>query len=147
MHEGIIKYGGTAHFAARTAALLMLAGVCALSTSCRRDGETTWSAESRSPDGLRFAIARSQQWEGPGAAYDATTVYLKPANGTHPPMQVLGFSHQFATMNLKMEWISPTHLEVTYGASTRPGDHISLDFQAVKCDGVDISVRELSSNK
>jgi hypothetical protein len=48
-------------------------------------------------------------------------------------------------MNLKMEWVTPTHLDVTYGASTRPGDHVSLDFQVAKMSGIDISVRDLSS--
>jgi hypothetical protein len=47
-------------------------------------------------------------------------------------------------MNLKMEWVTPTHLDVTYGASARPGDHVDLDFQVVKCAGIDISVREIS---
>jgi hypothetical protein len=50
-------------------------------------------------------------------------------------------------MNLKMEWVTPTHLEVTYGESGRPGDHVSLDFQVVKCAGIDISVRHFSSEK
>jgi hypothetical protein len=84
---------------------------------------------------------------GPGTAYDATSVYLKWIKGSHPPTQLLEFSHQYATMNLKMEWVTPTHLEVTYGASARPGDHVSLDFQVVKCGGIDISVRDLSSEK
>ena len=48
-------------------------------------------------------------------------------------------------MNLNMKWLTPTHLEVTYGASAKPGDHVNLDFQVVKCGGIDISVREVSS--
>jgi hypothetical protein len=78
---------------------------------------------------------------GPGTAYDATTAYLKWNKGSQPPTQVLVFSHQYATMNLKMEWVTPTHLEVTYGESGRPGNHVSLDLQVVKCAGIDISVR------
>jgi hypothetical protein len=61
-------------------------------------------------------------------------------------MQVLGFSHQFATMNLKMEWATPTQLHVTYGESTTPGDHVSLDFQVVKYAGIDISLQHLSGS-
>jgi hypothetical protein len=33
---------------------------------------------------------------------------------------------------------------VTYGPSTKPADHVSLDFQVVKISGIDISVRDLS---
>ena len=127
----------------RTAISLIVIGVCFFG-ACQ-DVATTWSAEARSPDGLWLATARSQQWGGPGTAYDATTVYLKSIKGPQPPAQVMLFSHQFATMNLTMKWVTPKHLEVMYGPSANPGDHVSLDFQAVKCGGVDISVRELSS--
>jgi hypothetical protein len=82
---------------------------------------------------------------GPETAYDATTVYLKQINGTQPPTQVLVFSHQYATMYLKkMDWSTATHLNSLYAASTRPGDQVDIDFQAVKCGGVDISMREAS---
>ena len=57
-------------------------------------------------------------------------------------MEVLQFSHQYATMNLKMEWISPTRLQVTYGKSAAPGDHVSLDFQVVKYAGIEIAAQE-----
>jgi hypothetical protein len=127
----------------RTAITVIIIVVCFFG-ACQ-DVATTWSAEARSPDGLWLATARSQQWGGPGTAYDATTVYLKWIKGSQPPTEVLEFSHQYATMDLKMKWITPKHLEVTYGPSAKPGDHVSLDFQAVKCGGVDISVRDLSS--
>jgi hypothetical protein len=123
---------------------VVVIGVCVLLCGCRNNPTTTWSAEARSPDGQWLATARSQRWGGPGNAYAATTVDLKWIKGSQPPTQVLVFSHQYATMNLKMEWVTPTHLEVTYGASAEPGDRVSLDFQAVKMSGVDISVRELS---
>jgi hypothetical protein len=48
-------------------------------------------------------------------------------------------------MNLKMEWLTPTHLNVTYGPSARPGDHADLNFQAIKCAGIEITVTDLSS--
>jgi len=70
-------------------------------------------------------------------------VYLKQVKASQAPTQVLVFSHQYATMNLKMEWVTPTHLNVTYGASARPGDHVSLDFQVAKISRIDISVQEL----
>jgi hypothetical protein len=129
--------------AIRKVILLIIVGVCLLGAGCQ-DVATTWSAEARSPDGRWLATARSQQWGGPGTAYDATTVYLKRITGSQAPTQVLVFSHEYATMNLRMEWVTPTHLDVAYGASARPGDHVSLDFQVVKISGIDISVQDLS---
>jgi hypothetical protein len=125
----------------KTISLIVIAA-CVLLCSC--GPTTTWTAEARSPDGYYLAVARSQQWSGPGNAYDATTVYIQWLK--EPPVQVLGFSHQYATMNLKMEWVTPTHLHVTYGENPKPGDHVSLDFQVVKCAGIDISAQRLSSD-
>jgi hypothetical protein len=136
---------GGSHSLLRKAMLFLTISVCVVASGCN-DVATTWSAEAQSPDGRWLATARSQQWGGPGTAYDATTVYLKPIGGSQPPTQVLVFSHQYATMNLKMAWVTPTHLDVTYGASTKTGDRVSLDFQAVKYAGVDISVRDSSSS-
>jgi hypothetical protein len=124
------------------AMLLTFLGLCILGIGCQ-DVATTWSAEARSPDGRWLATARTQQWGGPGTAYDATTVYLKEVKGSQKQTELLLFSHQYATMNLKMEWATPTRLNVTYGASTRPGDHVSLDFQVARVSGIDISVQEL----
>jgi hypothetical protein len=62
---------------------------------------------------------------------------------TAAPTEILEFSHEYATMNLKMEWITPTHLNVMYGESGKPGDEVNLDFQAVKCGGVEISVQHM----
>jgi hypothetical protein len=42
-------------------------------------------------------------------------------------------------MNLKMNWVTPKHLNVLYGESGKPGDEVSVDFQAVKCGGIEIS--------
>jgi hypothetical protein len=50
-------------------------------------------------------------------------------------------------MDLKMEWVTPKHLHVTYGESDRRGDHVSLDFQVVKMSGIDISVEYVPSDK
>jgi hypothetical protein len=126
----------------RKAVSFITIAVCVSLCSC--GPTTTWSAEARSPDGHYLAVARSEQWSGPGNAYDATTVYLQWLK--EPPTEVLGFSHQYATMNLKMDWVTPTHLHVTYGESANPGDHVTLDFQVVKCAGLDISVEHLSSD-
>ena len=121
--------------------LVTLLGLCI--TGCQ-DSATTWSAEAKSPDGQWIATARSQQWGGPGTAYDATTVYLQRIERSQHPTEVLLFSHQFPTINLKMEWVTPTHLEVAYGPrAAGSNDHVSLDFQIARMNGIDISVREL----
>jgi hypothetical protein len=143
---GIIEARTVGPPAIRKALSLLILGLCVLGVGCQNVA-TTWSTEAPSPDGLWLATARSQQVGGAGTAYDGTSVYLKWTKGSQPPTHVLGFSHHYATMNLKMEWVTPTHLEVTYGPSARPGDHVSLDFQVVKCAGIDISVRDLSSEK
>jgi len=64
----------------RTAITFVVIGICVLGAGCQHVA-TTWSAEAKSPDGLWAATARSQQWGGPGTAYDATTVYLQRIKG------------------------------------------------------------------
>jgi hypothetical protein len=57
-------------------------------------------------------------------------------------MEILQLSDDYETpsdeISVEMKWLTPTHLELTYKG------HRTLDFQAVKCFGVDISVRDLS---
>jgi hypothetical protein len=72
-----------------------------------------------------------------------TGVYLKPIKDSGPPIEVLGFEFHSAyasqTAVVDMKWISPSHLEVGYN-----GQNAILNFQAVKYDGIEISVRDLS---
>ncbi len=104
--------------------------------------KTTWSAEAKSPDGLWLATAQSEQWSGPGNASDGTFVYLRWTKGSEPQTEILAFDHQYATMNLNMKWLTPTHLDVSYGPSARLGDQINLDFQVVKMGGITITTHE-----
>jgi hypothetical protein len=120
---------------------------CVLGCGGQDDVATTWSAEAKSPDGRWLATARSQQWGGPGTAYDATTVSLKKLHSSDPPKQVLLFSHQFGTMNLDMKWLTATHLDVTYGPSARAGDHVNLDSKIARFDGIEISVQNLTDEQ
>jgi hypothetical protein len=68
-------------------------------------------------------------------------VYLKFLSNT--PTQILEFfddgNDASSTINLTMKWATPSHLDVTYNGLA------SLDFQAVKCGGVEISVKVVSS--
>jgi hypothetical protein len=110
---------------------------------CIKGGsETTWAAESRSPDGKRVASAFTIEQSGFGTGWVQTTVYVNWTRGKQPKMLILAFSDGPSVpggMNVGMNWLSPTHLELTYKGE-RP-----LDFQAVKAGGVDISVRVLPS--
>jgi hypothetical protein len=120
--------------------LLIIVGVCVLEFGCR-DSVVIWSAESRSPDGRLLVSASTEQFGGPGTAAVETAVYLK--QDSRPPMEILGLSNEGAypsgITNVGMNWLTPSHLELTYKG------HATLDFQAVKCDGIDISVRDVST--
>jgi hypothetical protein len=141
--ERIIKPGIGRSAAIRKVISLIIVGVCVLVSGCQRVGvRTIWTAEARSPDGLWLASARTDQHGGFASSGVETIVYLKRTNDSRPPVQVLGFIHdpnfKAGTINLTMKWATPSHLDVTYNGPA------SLDFQVVKCAGIDISVRELS---
>jgi hypothetical protein len=125
----------TVHRLRSVIASLILGGGSLLASECQ-DVRTTWSAELLSPDGYWLATARSQSWGGPGTASVATTVFLK--QGSQSPVEVLDFSHQDSTMTIKMRWLTPRHLDVTY--APLPGDSATLDFQVVRIAGIEVSV-------
>jgi len=124
-----------------TAALALVVVFCAWQFGCRQDVQTIWSAEARSPDGHWLATAQTIQHFGPGAAGIETRVYLKFVSNA--PTQILEFFHDGSdtsgTIHLAMKWATPSHLDVTYNGRA------SLDFQAIKCGGVEISVRVVPS--
>jgi hypothetical protein len=134
------------------AILLGIVAVCVLASGCK-DAPTVWKAEVRSPDGLWIASVRTIQNGGFGSASIDTVVYLKQSRGSQPPMEVLAFdclgpvprpyvmdnANAGGTIDLTMKWITSSHLHVTYDK------HPDLYFQAVKYDGISISVQDLSS--
>ncbi|MGB6679567.1 MAG: hypothetical protein WBE44_22925 [Terriglobales bacterium] len=120
------------------AASLLVIGVCIVLSSC--NPKTTWSVEVPSPDGSWIASARTDQYSGPGNAGLYTGVYLRRTRGQKDPMEILLLDQQeTGPITVKMNWLTPSHLEVTYT------DNPTVDFQAVKAAGIEISVRELSS--
>lgn len=119
--------------------LLLTITVCTLLTNCKNGGTTIWSSEARSPDGRWLAMAHTDQYSGPGNALLQTTVFLKHTKGPTDPIEVLLFTQDAESIDLKMNWLTSSHLEVTYKQSAE------IDFQAIKCGGVDISVRDLSN--
>jgi hypothetical protein len=124
--------------ALRKGMLVLAVSVYALLFGCS-NAVTIWSTESRSPDEQWFAIARTDQYSGPGNAALLTTVYLKSTKGRKDPIEVLLFMQNARSIDLKMNWPTPSHLEVTY---KQPA---VIDFQAIKCAGIDISVQDVSS--
>jgi len=123
-------------------AIIMLGIVSFLSGCIKGGSETTWSAESHSPDGKRVATAFTIEQSGFGTGGGGTDVYLNFTAGSQPKQLILAFSDGPSGpggMYVGMKWLTPIRLELTYKGQR------SLDFQAVKCYGVDISVRVLAS--
>jgi hypothetical protein len=116
--------------------------VVSVACGCQ-DVRTVWSAEVQSPDGNWLATARTEQHSGPGTAGAESSVYLQRVHNSSAPLLILGFLHHEKnlsdTINLTMKWASPSNLEVTYD-----GRAASLYFQAIKSNGVEISVRDVS---
>ena len=111
--------------------------VCLFFASCRDVG-TIWSTESHSPDGQWIANAKTDQYGGPGTAGLQSTVSLKRVKGPKDHMMVLLLSSQDVTsIQPKLNWISSSHLEIAY---KQPA---SIEFQAIKCAGIEITVRTL----
>lgn len=123
-------------------ALIAFIGLSLFGSSCS-EGRTTWSTELTSPDGSYRATARSKHWGGPGNNFSATTVSLGQSGQS--PSVIMAFEHQYDTMNLKLEWITANHLEITYGDSGRPGDQVVVDFQAIKLHQIRITAKEIPS--
>jgi hypothetical protein len=113
--------------------------LCVVASGCK-DVKTIWSTESRSPDGQWVALAHTDQYGGPGAAGIVSTVSLRQIKGRQDKIEILQLSQDATGVDLKLNWLTPTHLEITY---RQPA---SVDFQAIKCGGIDISTRDLSSN-
>ena len=114
---------------------------------CGCKATPTWSTESRSPDGRMTAKAETFTNGGFAAPSPSTTfVYLKQTTGSQKPVLIFAFSEGPPEgMQVKMDWLSPAHLELTYEGQR------TIDFQAVRYTGVDISVRNaapgISSSK
>ena len=116
------------------------AAVCLLITlmclfGCR-DAATIWSTESRSPDGQWVAAAHTDQYGGPGTAGIQSWVTL---SHDQDKFEVLQLSQNATSVDLKLKWLSASHLEITYK------EPASVDFEATKCRGIEVSVRNLSS--
>jgi len=121
----------------RSKALLTF-GLCLLMTGCNNT-ERAWSAQAKSPDGRYIVIAETLRPGGWGTGAPAqTTVDLNYTSGHQSSAEILTFvggPEEPDGMNVGINWLSPTHLELTYKG------HPTVEFQAVKCRGVDIVTR------
>lgn len=94
-------------------------------------------AEVRSPNGQWIAVERREQGGGFGTDYQETTIELRRASGSESSaIEILSFSDQSSNVQFNMQWDSPTHLTVVFT------DRSTIDFQAIKCADVEISVRQ-----
>lgn len=118
-------------------AFLLILAICFLLTGCEGP-KTVWSAESRSPDGRMIARARAEETSGIGTGDPGTSVYLDWTSDSQPTTIILSLlPPQRGITKVGMNWLTPTHLELTYSGN------VTVDFQAIRCHGVEISVRQL----
>lgn len=103
----------------------LIVTVLLISIGCR--DPVTWSAESRSHDGMWVATAKTVEHGGFGTAGVETTVEMSKPNGSGSPERVLAFADGGRDIGLKMRWDSPSHLVVEYKANP-----VLLYFQVVK---------------
>jgi hypothetical protein len=86
------------------------------------------------------ARARTFQPSGIGTGEIGTDVDLNWTSGSQSPTLVLSFSDgsdEPGDKTVGMDWLTPTHLELTYKG------HRTVEFEAIKCHGIDITLREL----
>lgn len=124
--------------------LACLAFAAAAALGCS-DAVTTWSARSASPGGQWTAIAKSQQWTGPGNDYAATSVAIAPAGHPDRTREVILISQNFATIRLQMRWLGPDALCMGFAPSSRPGDAVSLDYLVSHMWGIRISAQPIGA--
>jgi hypothetical protein len=122
--------------------LLTVLAIFLMGTGCGAS-EKTWSTESQSPDGRWLAMAQTVQAGGFGTSTTTTDVSLKWTKGSDRPETILVFVHDPSSVpdsiHLSMNWVAPSHLEVTFDG------HPRINFQVVKYGDVEISLRDLSS--
>jgi RHS repeat-associated protein len=115
---------------------------CFLMTGCKNT-ERAWSAQAKSPDGRYVVTAETLRPGGWGTGAPAeTTVDLNYTSRHQSSSEILTFvgnADGADAMDVGINWLTPTRLELTYRG------HPTVEFQAVKCRGVDIITREADS--
>jgi hypothetical protein len=124
-------------------AWLFLALALCFTIGCK-NSERTWSAQAKSPDGKLIALAETLEPGGWGTGAPAETyVNLNWTSGSQKSTVVFSFNdgpNEPGGMNVGMHWLTPRHLELTYKGNP------TIDFQAVKWAGVEVSARPESTS-
>ena len=77
--------------------------------------KTIWSAEVKSSDGAWLARAHTDNIDGPGINAQYTIVEMQQTFPNARPVEVLELDEgTSAVRDLRMNWISPSHLDITY---------------------------------
>ena len=119
--------------------LYSVISICALVCCC--GGSTTISTiRALSPDGEWQAIARTVHYGGPGNSTTITTIDLERIKLPRPT-KIISLLQNTDSIDLKMNWLTSRHLDVTYGQP------VEIGFQAIKCAGLDISLRYVNTEK
>src|SRR5438045_6501716 len=87
----------------------LIFGACAFMSSCN-GSETTWTAESRSPDGKMIATARSVENSGFGIGGGGTTVSLNWTTGSQPATEIFEIGDVPTKPDdrlVEMKWLTP----------------------------------------
>jgi hypothetical protein len=130
----------------------LLVFLCVLLIGCPA---TIWRSELKSPDGAWLAVAHTEQDGGFGSAVIYTLVDLESTNGTvnrGKPFNIVVFDcpgpahHAYVlenanaggTIDLHMQWLSPSHLEVSYDGQAK------VTLQVAQFAGISISLRDTS---
>jgi hypothetical protein len=89
-------------------------------------------------------MARTDQYSGPGNAALAVVVSLKRTSGVSDPIEILSldeWKNTPANIGLTLVWLTSTHLEISYR------EPVGIQFQAVKCGGIDISLQSIGNGQ
>lgn len=114
---------------------------CALA-SCDKNPVTIASIDLKSPDGGWIALARTEQYSGPGNAGLYESVWLERTAGKRDAIEVLLLDEENPPpVDVKLQWLTPSHLEIAYR------EPATVDFHLIKYASIDISLRVLESGK
>lgn len=142
------------HHIAQTLELILILCV-AISGCVNKYNNLVWKEMVPSPDGAYIATASTSQSGGFGSAFIATEVELEQAHIPETQTTVITFdcegpvprpytldnvANKGGTINLSLEWISPTELLVTYS-----GNPI-INFQAIKYQAITIKLERLQTS-
>lgn len=119
-----------------TACALLSTGVFSIS-GCKA-ADTVWSTRTLSPDNQWIASAETKRYGGFGSAGIQSTVTLQRQNGPDERLPVLQLSQDQINVQLTLRWLSPAQLDISYEGRA------SVDFQAVKCGGITITLHNTS---